>query len=104
MVQAAELSTRDDKETKHIILCIRQNEWWEGPPMLTPRKSHCSGVHSGYLYAAGGTDVQKPVTAAERIRLEGLNRETKVFEMGFDVLVVLLHVVHCCSFFALCVT
>ncbi len=69
---------------------IRQNEWWDGPPMLTPRKSHCSGVHSGYLYAAGGTDVQKPVTAAERIRLEGLNRETKVFEMGFVVLAGLL--------------
>ncbi len=56
--------------------------------MLTPRKSHCSGVHSGYLYAAGGTDVQKPVTAAERIRLEGLNRETKVLERGFVVLFV----------------
>ena len=62
----------------NIYIC--QNEWWDGPPMLTPRKSHCSGVHSGYLYAAGGTDVQKPVTAAERIRLEGLNRETKVLE------------------------
>ncbi len=72
----------------NVYIC--QNEWWDGPPMLTPRKSHCSGVHSGYLYAAGGTDVQKPVTAAERIRLEGLNRETKVFGMGFVVLAGLL--------------
>ncbi len=58
------------------------NRWTEGPEMLHARKSHCCGVVSSatgsYLYVAGGTDDQRPVLTAERIRLDGMDSESRV--------------------------